>query len=149
MTRTTDHHPASDGESPTTAPELISGKEEAESAEWHLRVPRDLLYLRGHFTDRPIVPGIVLVHWVVGQMEGWQGVSLQINSIEALKFHNFLFPGQRFTMRILRGGGRWRFDINSGELKIASGRIVEREDAVAKTAERHDRDANPPGKGQV
>jgi len=106
-------------------PEVLDVSGDGEFLEWELRVPRDLVYLRGHFTDRPIVAGVVLVHWAIGAIEAHRGAPLDIAALEAVKFHDFLFPEHVFRLRVRPGDRRWHYEFSREGRKIASGRIVE------------------------
>lgn len=89
-----------------------------------LTVPPDLIYFDGHFTDVPVVPGVCQVKWVVDALQEHTGAPLKIESMEAVKFFNLLFPGQAFIMNVRRKGEKWHYHLTSNGKNIARGRIV-------------------------
>lgn len=61
-------------------------------AEFQLVIPDDLLYLRGHFPGRPVVPGVVQIHWAIHLAERHLNLRSIFMGIEALKFHRIMQP---------------------------------------------------------
>lgn len=93
------------------------------------RVPKDLYYFQGHFTGSPVVAGVVQLKWVNDAISQFTGKPLTLKGMEAVKFHQLLFPDQTFTMRVEQKKGKWMYAITSGDTKIASGRMLPLEDA--------------------
>ena len=73
-------------------PRITGETIEPPRADFELIVPEDLYYLQGHFAGRPVLPGVVQVHWAISM--GQRVLSLQPNfiGIEALKFHRIIEP---------------------------------------------------------
>lgn len=63
-----------------------------------LLIPPDLLYWNGHFPNRPILPGVVQVHWAI--TFGRRHLSLGQSRATALqvKFRRPVEPGDRLTL---------------------------------------------------
>jgi 3-hydroxymyristoyl/3-hydroxydecanoyl-(acyl carrier protein) dehydratase len=89
-------------------------------------VPQDLLYLQGHFPQMPVVPGICQLRWVMQSLETYTGRAVHLTSMEAMKFHHMLFPGQVFFLevRLYREANTWVYRIFSDEQTFASGRLL-------------------------
>lgn len=76
---------------------VVDPKIETESvmpprAEFQLVVPDDLLYLRGHFPGRPILPGVIQIHWAMRLAERCLDLRPRFTGFEALKFHRIVQP---------------------------------------------------------
>ena len=93
-----------------------------------LCVPADHACFAGHFSGRPIVPGVVLLHWAVTELARWQERALDIAALEALKFRRPLLPGESFSLRLARASatGSWSFEMFDAAGPISSGRVRER-----------------------
>lgn len=65
-------------------------------------LPDDLEYFKGHFTDAPLLPGVVQLHWAVEQCETVFGIKSQPQVIEKLKFKHFIFPQNEVTLELTR-----------------------------------------------
>jgi 3-hydroxyacyl-[acyl-carrier-protein] dehydratase len=74
-------------------------------------VPADHPALAGHFPGEPIVPGVVLLDYVL------RAAGKGKARFPAVKFHAPLGPGQEFDIRI----DGTKFSVHRGETLIASG----------------------------
>ena len=72
--------------------------------ERRLEVPRDLVYLDGHYDGQPIVPAVVELRWVMEAAFDLLGWTPRVSQFEVLKFPEVLLPGQSFTLRVERPG---------------------------------------------
>lgn len=103
--------------------------------ETTLRIAPDHPAFAGHFPDRPIVPGVVLLDAAVyavlqmqhppapGDEDGERiGPICQISSA---KFLSPVGPGETLTISCsTAASGSTRFDISSGSRKVATGTLV-------------------------
>lgn len=62
------------------------------------KIPLDLTYFKGHFTEFPIVPGVVEVQWVVDKASEFLQREISPEFIEKLKFQKFLRPNDKFEL---------------------------------------------------
>ncbi len=94
-------------------PELLAAQHQPGRSEVEWRVPVDLAQLEGHFPGHPVVAGVVQVHWVMGVLGEVLGAAPNLDSLEALKFHHLLSPGDhvRLRLEIEDGGARFRFEL--------------------------------------
>ena len=92
-----------------------------------LRVSEDHACFAGHFSGRPIVPGVVLLHWAVTELARWQERALEIAELEALKFRRPLLPGETFDLRLAPASAAksFSFEMFDAAGPICSGRIRE------------------------
>lgn len=87
-------------------------------ATW--RVPIDHPAFAGHFPDRPIVPGVVLLDRLLAFVG-------QPCDIASAKFLNPAGPGETLEFRWRAGtSGAIRFDVVGGARTIASGTLTPR-----------------------
>ena len=86
-------------------------------------IPEEHPSLAGHFPDRPIVPGVVLLERVIDAIEAAHG-ELPPLRLPQVKFLQPLLPGQAALVRLEGQSPRWRFRVLRGEDVIASGEIV-------------------------
>jgi len=110
-----------------TRPERLAAERAPGRAEVDWRVPPDLAQLEGHFPGHPVVAGVVQLAWVMGELEDLLGEPPQLESLEALEFHDVLGPGERVRLRLEteEDGARFRFqllDADRPERVLSSGR---------------------------
>lgn len=99
--------------------------------ERRLEVPKDYVFLQGHFDGFPVVAGVVQLRWVMDALRAWRGETPHTSNmvaIEALKFPEPLLPGQAVSLEIepARQAGCFRFRVWDGARTFASGRWVGR-----------------------
>lgn len=87
----------------------------------------------GHFPGTPIVPGVVLLDAVVHAVLQTQGLrasgdgadTTPLCQISAAKFLSPVGPGETLTLLLTPGAsGSTRFDVSSGQRKVATGTLV-------------------------
>lgn len=109
---------------------LVGGVDECrDKLMLSLRVPMGLSYFRGHFEERPIVPGVVLLHWVYCLTEKHWGLVLDQATVNRLKFSKPSTPGDRLTLVLERvvGGveflyhNQWQVGMASGHIPLRGG----------------------------
>lgn len=86
-------------------------------------IPADHPSLAGHFPDRPIVPGVILLDRVVEAIEAIHG-PLPPLRLPQVKFLKPLLPGQLAQVQLQGQAPRWRFRVQRGDELLASGEIV-------------------------
>jgi 3-hydroxymyristoyl/3-hydroxydecanoyl-(acyl carrier protein) dehydratase len=92
--------------------------------ERQLEVPRDLVYLDGHFAAQPLVAGVVELRWLLEAAFDLLGHTPRVSQFDVLKFPDVLLPGQHFNLRVERSqaGDRLDFRLYAGQRVFASGR---------------------------
>ncbi len=76
----------------------------------------------GHFPGRPILPGVVLLDRAQRAVE--QACGIVISGIAMAKFLSPCQPGDALVLDFEAGDVAVRFEIRSGERRIASGRFT-------------------------
>lgn len=107
-------------------PEIISKEISEDSVEISLFVPATLSYFDGHFTEAPILAGVVQLFWAVEYAKETFNLSdSDANNIEVLKFQVVIVPNQHLTLTLRRKTNeKVVFTYSSARGKHASGRIV-------------------------
>src|SRR5690554_141291 len=88
-----------------------------------LEVPERLVFLHGHFDEYPLVPGVVIVQWVMELATESFGELGNFHGIERLKFRLALRPGTRFTLQLTQRTDGIIFTLDSHEGRHCSGQI--------------------------
>jgi len=77
--------------------------------------------LAGHFPGHPIYPGVVLLDAAIGAIEAHFRV--RVDGIALAKFHAPVRPGMALALEAARGERDVRFELTSGEVRIATGTV--------------------------
>ena len=90
------------------------------------QVPWDLVYFAGHFAEFPLVPGVVELDWAMTQARTTFTLPPHLIRTEALKFRQFVRPGDtlELTLDWQPDRGRLVFELKGPEGIRASGRLV-------------------------
>ncbi len=89
--------------------------------EFH--IAHDHPSLPGHFPDRPLVPGVVLLDRVLDAIEAAHG-PLGALALPQVKFMQPLLPGETARIELDGDAPRWRFRVLRGLDLLASGAVV-------------------------
>ncbi|WP_051201793.1 hypothetical protein [Ferrimonas senticii] len=75
---------------------------------WHLplRIQPQLDYLRGHFQQAPVLPGVVQIHWAIQQAQLRFGFGRQVAQLEKVKFQQVVHPDETLILELERIGDR-------------------------------------------
>jgi 3-hydroxymyristoyl/3-hydroxydecanoyl-(acyl carrier protein) dehydratase len=77
----------------------------------HCRIPPGLDYFDGHIDGRPILPGIVQLHWAEAFGRRWLAVSGRFECLEVIKFQKVILPYYEVQISL-------DFDAASGKLNF-------------------------------
>jgi hypothetical protein len=83
----------------------------------------ELRWFRGHFPDRPILPGVAQVHIAAGLADELWGFRPGGASIRQMKFRHILTPGDQVELALARDAGRdrLRFAFHLGRIVASEG----------------------------
>jgi 3-hydroxymyristoyl/3-hydroxydecanoyl-(acyl carrier protein) dehydratase len=87
-----------------------------------LLVAADHPAFAGHFPGRPIVPGALLIDLAVRAVE--QAMGRSVASVAQAKFLSPAVPGEALALVFDANGDAVRFDIETTDRKLASGRFT-------------------------
>lgn len=88
-----------------------------------LSVPRAHAVFTGHFPGRPIVPGVMLLEWMLGEVAVLRGCERHELRIRDAKFLEPLLPDETAQLRITETAARCSYRICRDETLLASGSV--------------------------
>lgn len=86
-------------------------------------IPADHPCLSGHFPERPLVPGVVLLERVLVAVEAAGAPVDACWHWPQVKFLQALRPDEPASIVLEGGDGRWRFRVLSGDRLLARGEL--------------------------
>lgn len=91
-----------------------------------LFIPENLYYFQGHFPEAAILPGVVLVDWVMNFLAQYFAVDKStLISIDALKFQQIIRPNARIILQLKQvKANKYSFSYCSTQGQYASGKVV-------------------------
>jgi 3-hydroxymyristoyl/3-hydroxydecanoyl-(acyl carrier protein) dehydratase len=90
-----------------------------------LTIAADAPFLAGHFPGAPLVPGVVILQYVVEEIARQLGRQASPRHIRTAKFLAPLRPGEPLTIELEASDATTvQFSCRSGERQIASGVLV-------------------------
>jgi 3-hydroxymyristoyl/3-hydroxydecanoyl-(acyl carrier protein) dehydratase len=93
----------------------------AEAIVKYLSIPQEHPVFRGHFPGNPIVPGVMLLEWVTGEVARALGRAPATLRVREAKFFSPLEPMQQARLTVELGEQRCAFDIQRDAERIARG----------------------------
>ena len=111
--------------------EVLAEARQGDVFCYELHVPRSLVHFAGHFPGLAILPGVVQVDWAVRLAAAQVPATINVASIERLKFMAPVPPGAQLKLTLTHDAARRRiqFACRFGERDCTSGVIVYREPA--------------------
>jgi len=79
--------------------------------------------LPGHFPDRPLVPGVVVLDHVLAAIESMHGPLGRLR-LPQVKFAHPLLPGETARIELDGAAPRWRFRVLRDATLLASGEVA-------------------------
>jgi 3-hydroxymyristoyl/3-hydroxydecanoyl-(acyl carrier protein) dehydratase len=104
-------------------PEVLGQRREGDDLVLRLRVPAELEFFPGHFPGRPILPGVLQVHWAIAQARAVAWALGEFQTLEQLKFNALIEPGAELELRLCWGDGVLRFSYTQGTTRCSAGRV--------------------------
>ena len=68
------------------------------------KVPLDLIYLKDHFANFPLVPGVIELQWINEKISEFLAQDVGFCRIDKLKFQKFLRPNDEFELSLTLNG---------------------------------------------
>ena len=84
-------------------------------------IPADHPSLAGHFPGNPVVPGVIVLDYVLSQLAWPLGVPRRLSWV---KFPRALLPTQVATGTLSQDAAGWRFTVTRGEEILVQGMLA-------------------------
>lgn len=106
-------------------PEIQNTARDGDCVTLTLRIPVDLHYFKGHFTDAPVLPGVVQLHWAILYSRQYFGLDINPDQVSQLKFKQLILPDMTVSLNLTlqRDKNQIRFGFTSTLGDNASGII--------------------------
>lgn len=107
-------------------PELLATDVAENQVTLELRIPEALHYFKGHFTDAPVLPGVVQSHWAIERMAEHFGVDpVAFEAFSNLKFQLMIRPNFQVTLVLKKlSDTKFSFSYSSDIGQHASGKVL-------------------------
>jgi 3-hydroxymyristoyl/3-hydroxydecanoyl-(acyl carrier protein) dehydratase len=117
--------PAPEADSEIKHPEIVDVIRSEDRVELNLLIPGALLYFRGHFSDFPILPGIVQLDWAIQYGKQHFALGDVAPTTIRIKFRKPIRPNHRVTLILkhLHARGSLEFNYADAEGACSSGQI--------------------------
>jgi acyl-coenzyme A synthetase/AMP-(fatty) acid ligase len=91
-----------------------------------LEVPLDLAHFSGHFSDAPVLPGVLQIGWAIELARQHLDFPASFAGMEVIKFQRLLRPGDQsqLELRFDAARGKLYFSYHSNGAPNSSGRIL-------------------------
>ena len=106
-------------------PTVVRTEQDGDSYRLSLEIPGGLDFFKGHFTDAPILPGVVQLHWAVLFAGRCLGQKIEPKQVSNLKFKQLILPDTRVLLQLTHQAekGQIRFSFLSALGENSSGVI--------------------------
>ena len=108
-----------------TTPQILQQTTALNSVEYLLQIPADLLYFEGHFSDCPILPGVVQIKWVVDMGAAFVNLGTFVG-MNKVKFTSPILPQMvlRLSLRTQPDRGNLIFRFYNDKKEFSSGELI-------------------------
>ncbi len=81
-------------------PQILEREIEQNQASMQCLIPPQLLYFDGHMPGRPILPGVVQVHWAENYGRNFFAIKGHFERLEVIKFQQVILPDYQVTLTL-------------------------------------------------
>lgn len=94
-------------------------------ANFNVDVTEDLPFFPGHFPQQAVLPGVVMLDWVVQYAEQLLPINVDFTHMEAIKFKQVICPPLSISVELKYNAERKKlsYSIRSEKAEHSSGRI--------------------------
>lgn len=83
-------------------PELLDFEQTDDQCHFQLSIGAELKWLKGHFPNQPVLPGVVQTHWACCMARHVFSTQESIKRIDNLKFQNVILPPQSVRLELVQ-----------------------------------------------
>jgi 3-hydroxymyristoyl/3-hydroxydecanoyl-(acyl carrier protein) dehydratase len=83
-------------------PDLLDIDQSGDKSVFRFKIGADLKWLKGHFPEQPVLPGVVQTHWACCLAQQVFSLPQNIKRIDNLKFQNVILPHQEVSLELAR-----------------------------------------------
>jgi len=107
-------------------PIINSIERQEDTQHIQLEVPLDLAHFSGHFTQAPVLPGVLQIGWAIDLARQHLDLPPCFAGMEVIKFQRLLRPGDAslLELRFDATRGKLYFNYRTGDVPNSSGRIL-------------------------
>jgi 3-hydroxymyristoyl/3-hydroxydecanoyl-(acyl carrier protein) dehydratase len=111
-------------ERPAGVPRVLSHEQDTHGHRLLIEVTRDLCWFQGHFPNKPILAGVVQLHWAVLLSQRLFGLTAGPHEITRLKFQHLALPPIVMELSLQMTGKRLvQFRYTRQENEYSQGRL--------------------------
>ncbi|MDU0353054.1 acyl-CoA synthetase [Paraglaciecola aquimarina] len=105
---------------------VIATEVTESSVTIQLDIPENLYYFAGHFPSNPVLPGVVMTHWVMEYLTQHYAVdAAKFIGLGALKFQIIIRPKYQLTLVLKKlNDKKYSFSYSSEHGQHASGKVL-------------------------
>ncbi|MGB0935872.1 MAG: acyl-CoA synthetase [Colwellia sp.] len=91
-----------------------------------LNIPENLYYFQGHFTEIPLLPGVVQLDWVMHYLKQYFSINpTKLASVDALKFKRIIRPDTETILTLNKlSSTKYTFEFSVNNSSDSSGKAV-------------------------
>ncbi len=107
-----------------TYPYVIESCVNAESAEFELIFPHESNFFKGHFTNFPILPGVVQLFFAKEFIKDAFNLDLVPQKVKKVKFSSIIRPDEKVCLSLKKTDKAIEYQFTNGEKVFSSGNFV-------------------------
>lgn len=108
-----------------TRPEILEQSIDETQLEYSLYIPVNLIYFKGHFPGKPILPGVTQIDWVLSLAKPLSVIT-EIKSLDRIKFLRPIRPSIRISLllKLIEDDHCLNYRFFNNNWDFSSGRIL-------------------------
>jgi 3-hydroxymyristoyl/3-hydroxydecanoyl-(acyl carrier protein) dehydratase len=111
--------------STVSEPQVLAVAQQQHAVQIRLHVQPELRWFVGHFTEQPLLPGVVQTNWAIEFGRRYLPLPPQFRYLSNMKFMRFILPDTQLELRLQYSPvkSELSFEYHDGVAVCASGRV--------------------------